>query len=57
MDRFLNEEIPFSVAVIDMDWHITDIDPKYGSGWTVIQEQKTCFRIQKAFADDLLTEE
>ena len=32
--RFQKEEIPFSVSVIDMDWHLVDIDPKYGSGWT-----------------------
>lgn len=34
MDRFEAEKVPFSVAVIDMDWHLTDIDPKFGSGWT-----------------------
>lgn len=34
MERFEKENLPFSVAVIDMDWHLTDIDPKYGSGWT-----------------------
>ena len=34
MSRFEAEEIPFSVSVIDMDWHLVDIDPKYGSGWT-----------------------
>ncbi len=34
MDRFAQEKTPFSVAVIDMDWHLTRIDPKYGSGWT-----------------------
>ena len=34
MDRFEKENIPFTVAVIDMDWHLVDIDPKYGSGWT-----------------------
>ena len=34
MERFENENLPFSVAVIDMDWHLVDIDPKYGSGWT-----------------------
>ena len=34
MTRFEKEEIPFSVSVIDMDWHLVDIDPKYGSGWT-----------------------
>ena len=32
--RFEAEQIPFSVAVIDMDWHLVDVDPKYGSGWT-----------------------
>lgn len=34
MDRFQSENIPFSVAVIDMDWHITDVEPQYGNGWT-----------------------
>ena len=34
MERFERENLPFTVAVIDMDWHLVDIDPKYGSGWT-----------------------
>lgn len=35
VERFEKEEIPFSVAVVDMDWHLVDdVDPKYGSGWT-----------------------
>ncbi len=34
MDRFADEGLPFSVAVIDMDWHWVDIDPRHGSGWT-----------------------
>lgn len=34
MTEFQKREIPFSVAVIDMDWHVTDIPPEYGSGWT-----------------------
>ncbi len=34
MDRFEQEELPFTVAVIDTEWHLMDIDPKYGSGWT-----------------------
>jgi len=33
-ERFEREHIPFSVSVIDMDWHYTDIDPALGSGWT-----------------------
>ena len=28
MDRFRAERVPFSVAVMDMDWHITDITAK-----------------------------
>lgn len=34
MERFSREELPFSVAVIDMDWHLVDIPEEYGSGWT-----------------------
>lgn len=34
MERFNREDIPFSVAVIDMDWHLVNIDTKYGNGWT-----------------------
>ncbi len=34
MDKFDEKNIPFTVAVIDMDWHQVDVDPKYGSGWT-----------------------
>jgi alpha-glucosidase (family GH31 glycosyl hydrolase) len=33
-ERFDREKLPFSVAVVDMDWHTVDVDPKYGSGWT-----------------------
>ncbi len=33
--RFEREELPFSVAVIDMDWHLVeDVPPEYGNGWT-----------------------
>lgn len=34
MGRFEDEKLPFSVAVIDMDWHLVNIDKKYGNGWT-----------------------
>lgn len=34
MDFFTQHNIPLTVAMIDMDWHLTNIDPKYGSGWT-----------------------
>ncbi|MDO8121561.1 glycoside hydrolase family 31 protein [Isoptericola sp. b490] len=34
LTRFRVEGIPFSVSVIDMDWHVVDVDPEHGSGWT-----------------------
>lgn len=35
MDKFAEEKIPLSVAVLDMDWHLVNIDQeKYGAGWT-----------------------
>lgn len=34
MTRFREEGIPLSVAVLDMDWHRTDVGPEYGTGWT-----------------------
>lgn len=34
MEEFAKKQIPLSVAMIDMDWHITQIDPAIGSGWT-----------------------
>ena len=33
-DRFRDEDIPIAVGVLDMGWHLVDIDPKYGKGWT-----------------------
>ena len=42
--RFEQEKIPFSVGVIDMDWHLVeDVDPKYGSGWTGYTWNKNYF--------------
>ena len=43
MNRFSEENVPFSVAVIDMDWHLTKIDPKYGSSWTGYTWNKELF--------------
>ncbi len=34
MERFEQDGIPLSVAVLDMNWHVTSINPKYGPGWT-----------------------
>lgn len=43
IETFKSEGLPFSVAVLDMDWHLTDIDPKYGSGWTGYSWNKNLF--------------
>ena len=34
IERFRAQGLPFSVAVIDMDWHLVDVDAAHGSGWT-----------------------
>lgn len=53
MDRFDGAEVPFSVAVIDMDWHLVEIDPKYGSGWTGYTWNKDFFPDPKRFLQKL----
>ncbi len=34
LDCFAEEGVPFSIAVLDMDWHLTKVDARFGSGWT-----------------------
>ena len=34
LDEFEEHGIPLSVAVLDMNWHVTDVPKRYGSGWT-----------------------
>ncbi len=34
MEQFQEKNIPISVSVIDMDWHLVDVPWEYGSGWT-----------------------
>lgn len=53
MDRFRTEKIPLSVAVIDMDWHLVDIDKRYGSGWTGYTWNKELFPNHKELLDFL----
>jgi hypothetical protein len=53
LDRFADEEIPFSVAVIDMDWHVTDVDPALGSGWTGYTWNRELFPDPAAFLASL----
>ncbi|BCN31488.1 glycoside hydrolase family 31 protein [Anaeromicropila herbilytica] len=40
---FEENNIPLSVAVIDMDWHITQVEEKYLSGWTGYTWNKELF--------------
>ncbi len=53
MERFDKENLPFTVAVIDMDWHLVDIDPKYGSGWTGYTWNTNFFPNPKRFLQKL----
>ena len=53
MDRFREERVPFSVAVIDMDWHLVDIDPRYGTGWTGYTWNRALFPDPPAFLREL----
>lgn len=53
MQRFQREGIPFSVSVIDMDWHVTDVDPKYGSGWTGYTWNTKLFPDHRTFLEQL----
>lgn len=34
VERFEGHDLPFSVAVVDMDWHLVDIPERFGHGWT-----------------------
>ena len=39
----------------DMDWHLVDIDPKYGSGWTGYTWNRELFPNPTRFLDNLHT--
>ena len=55
MERFKAEDLPFSVAIVDMDWHLVDLpeDVPYGvhrhKGWTGYSWNKELFPDYKAF--------
>jgi alpha-glucosidase (family GH31 glycosyl hydrolase) len=55
MDRFTAHGVPLSVAVIDMDWHLTKVHPKHGTGWTGYTWDRDLFpdpaRFQQALHD------
>lgn len=51
IERFRTEGLPFSVSVIDMDWHLVDIDPVHGSGWTGYTWNRDLFPDPEQFLD------
>ncbi len=60
MDRFEKEDIPLTVATIDMDWHIVKNVPKdvkatviQGRGWTGYTFEESLFPDYRAFFRDL----
>ena len=53
LDRFAAAYVPLSVAVLDMGWHLVDIDPKYGSGWTGYTWNRELFPDPPAFLREL----
>ncbi|OMH36797.1 glycoside hydrolase family 31 protein [Tersicoccus sp. Bi-70] len=54
MDRFTAENLPFSVAVVDMDWHrVGSVPPGDGSGWTGYSWEPSLFPDPEAFLTGL----
>lgn len=53
LGRLKEENIPLSVAVIDMDWHLTEVDRKYGTGWTGHTWNKELFPDYRGFLKGL----
>jgi len=41
--NFQQRDIPLSVCIIDMDWHITDVPQELGGGWTGYTWNKDLF--------------
>ncbi|MBQ6714561.1 MAG: DUF5110 domain-containing protein [Clostridia bacterium] len=60
MDKFAEEDVPFSVGVIDMDWHIVKVPDEYKEadwrftyGWTGYSWNKEFFPDYKKFLKEL----
>lgn len=47
--KFQEQEVPLSVSVIDMDWHLTDVPARFGSAWTGYTWNKELFPNPKRF--------
>jgi len=62
MERFEKDRVPFSVGVVDMDWHVTDIpkelretEERVSDGWTGYSWNTELFPDYKAFLKTLKT--
>ncbi len=54
MDEFKKRDYPFSVAIVDMDWHLTDGDGRsYKDGWTGYTWNKELFPDYKEFLNKI----
>lgn len=53
IEAFESRHIPLSVCILDMDWHVTTIDEKYGSGWTGYTWNNELFKNPKDFLEYL----
>lgn len=53
MEDFRARGIPLSVAVVDMDWHLTKIPPSCGSGWTGYTWNRELFPDPRRFLNRL----
>ena len=49
LTEFERRKIPFSVTILDMDWHLVQIPARYGRGWTGYTWNKDCFPDPEAF--------
>ena len=49
LEKFKEHGMPFTVAMLDMDWHATEIDEKYGRGWTGFTWNRDYFPDPKRF--------
>ncbi len=50
MDSFRQHDVPLSVGIVDMDWHLVDVgDEVYGDGWTGYTWNRELFPDYRAF--------
>lgn len=50
LDEFAAHRVPLAVAVLDMDWHLTSLPERFGSGWTGFTWNRDLFPEPEEFA-------